>query len=148
MYGNTADSYRQYARVGEPYKKGGSLYIKVIHPKTKREKEVRWYTDPNHKPDIPDTPLHLVFGFRSVDDQIIAIKEADLTPEEVEEHFAYKWRNSTIFGGVWYAPEGTPLSLVGKNYFHPTWQEFHAAGQANSISIGFPESCWFQDVSI
>ena len=66
-----AKSYQNYQQVGEPYQKSKRWYIKVIHPKTNTEKEVRWYSEAEYERMYPeDEPVikrfktqKQVFGF-------------------------------------------------------------------------------------
>ncbi len=154
-FGGTAQTYCLWAQVGEPFKEGKVMYINMLHPLTKRPKKVRWYTDKKHADLMPKSkstqkPFCSVFGFADTDSTILAIKERDLSTTEVEELFASKWRFCVMFGGIWYAPEGTQLPEIKRQtkYFHPTWAEFKAEGQRNSTALGLvppSDSPWFKD---
>lgn len=41
----TAPSFKDFKRLSEPFCKNGKMYIKVEHPNTHNERDVRWYTD-------------------------------------------------------------------------------------------------------
>lgn len=41
----TAPSFKDFKRLSEPFCKGGKMYIKVEHPSTHNERDVRWYND-------------------------------------------------------------------------------------------------------
>lgn len=130
MYGGTAQTYRLWKILGEPFKDKNGWYVNVEHPATKLPKKVRWYKDKAHADLMPNTVkerfLGELFGFKDRNDTIVAIRESDLTKDEVEQHFAYKWRYGIFFGGIWYAPKDTVLPPVGRSnkYFNPTWEAF------------------------
>ncbi len=151
-FGGTAQTYCLWTQVGEPFKEGAAMYINVIHPLTKLPKKVRWYNDKKHNdlmPKPPAAPFCETFCFKDESATIIAIRERDLSKEEVEDFFSGKWRFATFFGGIWYAPEGSAEPVIKRQakYFHPSWTEFKAEGQRNSATLGIvpqSESNWFK----
>lgn len=155
MYGGVAKSFVNFEFLCQPFKENNVYYIRVRNPKTKTERKVRFYPDKAHADLMPKgfnsaPEFWKIFGFKSKDDTILAIAEKDLTEEEVQKHFAYKWRFGTFYGGIWYAPEGTELPKI-KNmhrYGYLTWEQLKKAGQNNSRRLGLVSeeaSPWFQE---
>lgn len=155
MYGGVAKSFVDFEFLTEPYLKDKKniYYIKVRNPKTKIEREVRWYTDKAHADlmtqQLPEKPFYPVFGFKSEDDTILAIAEKDLTEEEIQDYFAFKWRFGMFYGGIWYAPEGTELPPIKNShrFGHLAWPQLKAAGQKHSLKLGLvpkEQSPWFR----
>jgi hypothetical protein len=154
-FGGTAQTYILWKKDGEPFKEGKVQYIYVLHPITKAKKKVRWYSDKAHAALNPDNknkygPFHTVFGFKSADDRIFAIREKDLSQEEITKYFSYKWRFGMFFGGIWYAPADTTLPPIAKKdkYFTPNWKEFVEAGRIYSKELNLvpeAESPWFKE---
>lgn len=131
MYGGTAKTYCRWKQLGEPFKENNALYIMVEHPTTKAPKKVRWYKDKAHNDMMPNAQqdvdfLGKLFFFRDKDDTILAIRESDLTKDEVEQYFENKWRYGVFFDGIWYADKNTERPPVGRSnkYFNPTWEAF------------------------
>lgn len=154
MYGGVAQTYCRWEMIGEPYKKGNALYVKMKNPITKSPKEVRFYTDKKHAELMPAKenlygPFYKIFGFESEEDYIFCVKKRDITDDEEQEYFAHNWRFGMFFGGVWYAPKDKELPPIGKKdkIFKATWAEFRKAGQENSKKIQIVpenESPWFK----
>lgn len=147
-YGGTAQTYCLWKRDGQPFKENNVFYVNVLHPITKVSKKVRWYSDKKHHDLMPcnqvaEVPLYTLFGFKSADDTIVAIKESYLTPAEIEKDFAFKWRGGVFYDGIWYAPKDTVLPKIKNStkFFYPTWPEFKAEGQKR---IG-QNTCWSKE---
>lgn len=151
MFGGTAATYSRWQMDGEPFKEGSVFYVYVINPRTKLRKKVRFYADKKHADLMPQAadraPLGEAFGFKDGKGSIIAIREKDLSKEEVIKYFSFNWKMGMFFGGIWYAPEGTELPPIKRanKFFHPTWEEFRAAGRAYAEEIGRTEGCWFDE---
>lgn len=155
-YGGVAQTYCLWKIDGEPFKENNTLYVRVLHPITKSQKKVRWYTDKKHADLMPKGkdnqygPLYKVFGFKNAEDKILCIKKSDISLGEEQEYFANKWRFGMFFGGIWYTPLGTSIPPITKaaKVFTPTWTEFKIAGQKHSKALGMvseAESCWFKE---
>jgi hypothetical protein len=102
-------------------------------------------------PDKKDYgPFYKVFGFRSPEDTIVCISDILLTDEERDNYFEHKWWFSMMYGGIWYAPNGTekpPIKNMTK-YFEPNWAELKVAGQKHSKELGLVpdgDSPWFKE---
>lgn len=131
QYGGTAKTYTEWEHLGNPFEEDKKQYIIAIHPKTGKEKKVRWYADAAHqelmgKQTLTQTPSFKIFGFESEDSAVIAIPKSAISVEETDQYFAYKWRGCRYFGDIWYAPIGTELPRIKHMdaYFYPTWQEW------------------------
>lgn len=154
MYGGVAQTYCLWKIDGEPFKENNALYVYVLHPITKAKKKVRFYTDKKHADLMPQTnqygPFYKVFGFESVDDYILCVRETVISAEEKEQYFSGKWRFGMFFGGVWYAPKGTELPPIKKQdkISKVSWPTFKKAGQEHSKQLGMvkeSESVWFKE---
>lgn len=173
MIGGTAQKYCRWELVGEPYKKGEYYYIKAVHPATHVPLEVRWYSDKKHADLMPkksaaviryeggttklgeDKPITFagqLFNFDNEEDYVVAISERCLTKEEETENFNYnwkkggKWRYTTLFGGVWYAPKNTKLpTIANSRFFMIFWKDFVAEAQKHTMKLngGKREGFWF-----
>lgn len=159
MFGGVAQRYILWKMVGEPYKKGKGLYVKMEHPVTKLPTEVRWYTDKAHADLMPKRGEADVsfpgktFGFADKGDHIVAFRKRDLTTAEEEQYFNFcwkrgaKWRFGMFFGGIWYAPKDEPVPPVMRagKVMKITWPEFVKAGQAVSEQTsGKKDGWWFK----
>lgn len=86
-----AKTYLTWERAGSPFKEGENYYINVIHPKTGKEKKVRWYGE------IPGAfTAKKLFGF---DKGYITIFKG--VNAENEEYFRKSCARLAMFFG-WY----------------------------------------------
>ena len=170
MYGGVAQRYIMWKLEGEPFKKDGKWYIKAYHPITNLLMDVRWYTDKAHADLMPKAHIGgsatakaqtkpfvgKTFGFADKTDTIVAIRERDLTKQEVETLFHYnwergaRWRFGMFFGGIWYAPKDEPLPQVSRanKYFSIGWPQFVEAARKNAVAVYGDKASFWQNVEV
>lgn len=161
MFGGVAQRYILWKMEGEPYKKNGAWYVKVLHPATHLSVEVRWYTDKAHadlmpKPKGEENFPGKMFGFENKNDYVLAFRQRDLTKAEEENHFHFnwqrggQWRFGMFFGGIWYAPKTAKVPHVTREdkCFRVTWPDFVKAARVHTTELTGKKEGWWYDMEV
>lgn len=164
--GGVAKTYTNYYAKGVPFMDGDKEQIIVVHPKTGKEKIVRWYSDKAHdgmhpigyKEEVPSVYKH--WGFETEDDWQWVIDQRWFTEDEADIfRRSPDWKACALFGpaygtkdewwkvGCWFAAKTVEFPEIAadkKNFKKKTWRDFVEASYEHTKKEGVfdPERYW------
>ena len=125
----TAPSFTDYKHLSEPYTKNGKTYILVEHPRTHKQREVRFYSEEEfrklYKEKDPDPGYELLKHARGFDNGPIMVIRNITTPEEEDWCRLSCARHAMGIEWHFVSTDSIPLDIPPSLKLIPlTWEEF------------------------